>query len=189
MKNKLLCLAIAGLISTGTALDLRAGATAPNSASDARATSAELAGKHSHQVGMPDPADYSGLSRKVLQYSQAFAEITTQAKESELIETDWAQLGQLVDTENFERMGVFLGDEAEVINWQQYKKHISQYATHISWDGRLRRITETPGLVILELEEHNTVNGVTDISNTVTIYEFNDAGKIDHLDVYVMPLP
>ena len=32
------------------------------------------------------------------------------------------------------------------------------------------------------------MNGTTDVSNTVTIYEFTDAGKLRHLDVYVMPL-
>ena len=42
-----------------------------------------------------------------------------------------------------------------------------------------------PGLVYLELEERNTRDGVTDIANTVTIYEFNSSGKLCKLDVYV----
>ncbi len=190
MNKKLFCLAAASLIWTGAAMGLSPEAEAADA--DTSKPCAEQQGQKASADGdwMPSPDEYEGLSRKVLEYSKAFDEIIETAKESELTEADWEPLEKLVDTEDYERMGVFLDDEAEVIDWQQYKKYISQYvATHTSWDGKLRRITEVPGLVILELEEHNTANGVTDISNTVTIYEFNDDGKIDHLDVYVMPLP
>lgn len=137
---------------------------------------------------MPPSDQYSGLSRKVLEYSERFAAIVNRLKQPGFSESDWAPLEELVDTGNFVREGIFLGDKAEVIDWQQYKHYITQYGGHTSWDGSLRRITEVPGLVILELQERNTVNGVTDVSNTVTIYEFNDAGKLTHLDVYIMPL-
>lgn len=138
---------------------------------------------------MPDPAEYSGLSRNVLQYSEAFNQIIGKIKEPGFSDADWTPLETLIDTENFERMGVFLTPVAEVIGWEQYKKYITQYGGGTSWEGTLRRITEVPGLVILELEERNTRDGVTDVANTVTIYKFNDAGKLVHLDVYVMPLP
>jgi hypothetical protein len=72
-----------------------------------------------------------------------------------------------------------------VSNWQQYRQFIGQYGGKTSWEGTLRRITEVPGLVFLELEERNTRAGVTDVANTVTIYKFNTAGKLCNLDVYV----
>ncbi len=137
---------------------------------------------------MPNPNDYTGLSRKVLQYSDAFKRLADKIKEPGISDADWAPLEELVDVDKFERIGVFLTARAEVIGWQQYKKYISQYAGGTSWEGTLRHITEVPGRVILELEERNTKDGVTDVSNTVTIYDFNDAGKLCHLDVYVMPL-
>jgi hypothetical protein len=86
---------------------------------------------------------------------------------------------------SFQRVGVFLTNRAEVSNWQQYKQLITQYGGATEWEGTLRRITEVPGLVFLELEERNTRDGVTDVSNTVTIYEFNQGGKLCKLDVYV----
>lgn len=138
---------------------------------------------------MPSSIAYTGLSRKVLEYSEGFTRVVNKIKQPNFSDTDWQPLEQLVDTENFERVGVFLSDKAEVLNWPQYKHYISLYGAATSWEGALRRITEVPGLVILELEERNTINGKTDISNTVTIYEFNEAGKLTHLDVYVMPLP
>ena len=179
MKQKWRSLAAAGLICTVAAFGIQAGDEA--SADGAETTT----------IGnqMPDPAEYDGLTRQVLLYSDAFNAIVETAKERELAAEDWAPLEALVDVEDFERMGVFLGDEAEVIDWETYKHYITQYGAHTAWEGTLRRVTEVPGLVLLELEERNTVNGVTDVANTVTIYEFNEEGLLTHLDVYVMPLP
>ena len=42
--------------------------------------------------------------------------------------------------------------------------------------------------VFLELEERNTRDGVIDVSNTVTIYQFNADDKLIKLDVYIGPL-
>lgn len=137
---------------------------------------------------MPNPDSYTGLSRKVLQYSEGFSKIVERLKKGPVSDTDWASFEQVVDVDNFERVGVFLTPQAEVCGWKQYKDTISKYAGNTSWEGTLRHITEKPGQVILELEERNTRDGKTDISNTVTIYEFNEAGQVRHLDVYVMPL-
>ena len=134
---------------------------------------------------MPSPADYKGLSRKVLQYAESFLRIVNKTKQPGFSEADWAPLEELVDVANFQRVGVFLTSRAEVSDWQQYKRLIAQYGGMTSWEGTLRRITEVPGLVFLELEERNTRDGVMDISNTVTIYEFNRADKLRKLDVYV----
>ena len=134
---------------------------------------------------MPNPEAYKGLSRKVLQYSDRFLRVVNKIKQPGFSEADWTPLEELVDLKNFRRMGVFLTNCAEVSNWQQYKQLITQYGGVTAWEGTLRRITEVPGLVFLELEERNTRDGVTDVSNTVTIYEFNPAGKLSKLDVYV----
>ena len=134
---------------------------------------------------MPNPEAYKGLSRKVLQYSDRFLRVVNKIKQPGFSEADWTPLEELVDLRNFRRMGVFLTNCAEVSNWQQYKQLITQYGGVTAWEGTLRRITEVPGLVFLELEERNTRDGVTDVSNTVTIYEFNPAGKLCKLDVYV----
>lgn len=137
---------------------------------------------------MPDPETYSGLSRAVLRYSAAFAAIMTKAKSGALSDADWAAIEDVVDTGAYERIGVFMGPKAEVIDWPTYKRYVTQYAGAAAWEGTLRHITEVPGRVVLELEERNTIGGVLDVSNTVTIYEFTEAGKLRHLDVYVMPL-
>lgn len=137
---------------------------------------------------MPDPDDYTGLSRAVLQFGKGFREVVDKIKQPGFSEADWAPLEALVDVDRFERVGVFLTARAEVIGWPQYRSYVTQYGGDISWEGTLRCLTENGNRVIQELEERNTRNGVTDVSNTVTIFEFSDAGKLEHLDVYVMPL-
>jgi hypothetical protein len=134
---------------------------------------------------MPASENYSGLSRKVLQYSEHYKRIADRIRQGTASDADWAPMEQLVDVQNFRRVGVFLTAQVEVSTWQEYRKIIDQYGGMTEWEGTLRRITEVPGLVFLELEERNTRNGVTDVSNTVTIYEFNEAGRLRKLDVYV----
>jgi hypothetical protein len=134
---------------------------------------------------VPKSAAYKDLSRKVLQYSEQFLQLINNMKQPGFSEADWAPLEELVDVENFERAGLFEAERSELSNWQQYKQLLTQYGGKTSWEGTLRRITEVPGLVFLELEERNIRDGVTTVHNTVTIYKFNGAGKLCNLDVYV----
>jgi hypothetical protein len=137
---------------------------------------------------MPHSSEFSGNSRSVIAYSEAFTTLAEKAKQGPLTDADWEPIEQLVDVAAFVREGVFLGPRAEVIDWPTYRHYVTQYGGNTAWEGTLRRITETDGRVILELTERNIRDGHIDVSNTVTIYEFNDAGKLRHLDVYVMPL-
>lgn len=134
---------------------------------------------------MPSAQEYTGLARKVLQYSEGFLKIVNAIKQPGFREADWAPLEELVDVKNFRRQGVFLTDRAEISDWRQYRQLITEYGGMTAWEGTLRRITEVPNLVFLELEERNTRDGVTDVANTVTIYEFNSVAKLVKLDVYV----
>ena len=133
---------------------------------------------------MPPAAQFTGLARKVMEYSECFAAIVEKVKTG-LTEADWAQIEAMVDTAQFVRVGQFLTEKVETIDWPTYKGYITQYAGYTDWEGTLRRMTEGGNVVIQELEERNTRGGVTDIANTVMIYAFNEAGKLAHLDVYV----
>ena len=134
---------------------------------------------------MPSSDQFSGLSRKVIEYSEHFKLIVEKIKQQRLTDADWSTMEKLVDVDNFRRVGQFLTSTVETSTWAQYKSLIGQYGGMTDWEGTLRRVTETPGLVFLELEERNTRNGITDIANTVTIYKFDQAGKLSQLDVYV----
>lgn len=134
---------------------------------------------------MPDVDRFTGLTRKVMEYSACFADVVAKLKKPGFSDADWKPIEALVDVANFSRVGVFLTQEVETINWATYKHYIEKYGAATQWEGTLRRITEGPGVVVQELEERNTRGGITDISNTVMIYAFNGEGKLGHLDVYV----
>jgi hypothetical protein len=136
---------------------------------------------------MPSSTEYTGLTRTVLQYSEAFADIVRKSKTGTLTEADWAPLERIVDVAAYERVGVFATAKAEVIGWEKYKGYIAQFASDDTWEGTLRNVTEANGRVILELEERTGGSRDT-VANTVTIYEFNAAGQVRHLEVYVMQL-
>jgi hypothetical protein len=135
---------------------------------------------------MPPSSDFTGLSRKVIEYSEAFQQVIGQVKAGG--GADWTVFDPIVNTADYERVGTFLTAEAEVIGWDTYKQTITAYGGATDWEGTLRHITEQGNRVILELEERNTRGGETDVSNTVTVYEFDERQKLVHLDVYVMPL-
>ena len=130
--------------------------------------------------------NYTGLSRKVLDYSLLMKQLVDAAKKPGFTEADWAPLAALVDTETFERVGNF----KEVMRWPDYIAFLTGWAKTSGWEGSFKRITEAPNLVLLELEERSEIGGHRSVVNSVSVYEFNDAGKITHLDIYLqMELP
>lgn len=137
---------------------------------------------------IPPSNTFTGLTQQVIAYGEGFEHVIAALKQGEADEADWARLEALVDAAAFERVGMFLTAEVETIDWPTYRRYVSQYGHMTGWDGKLRRITESGNVVFQELEERNTRAGVTDISNTVTVFEFNEAGRIVHLDVYVAHL-
>jgi hypothetical protein len=99
---------------------------------------------------------------------------------------DWAPLEALVATENFKRTGVF----REVQNWPQYAEMLTAWARSIdTFETTVRRMTETSNLVFYEIEErHYRGNSVT-VVNSMTVFSFDENGKIHHLDVYLQQSP
>ena len=91
--------------------------------------------------------NYSGKSRKVLDYSQVMKHMVEEAKKPGFSADSWGQLEDLIDTARFERVGNF----KEVMNWQQYIDFLCQWAQHSEWDCSFKRITEQGNTVFLEL--------------------------------------
>jgi hypothetical protein len=128
------------------------------------------------------PAGAEGaLSAKVLEFERIVRETVTRAKEPGFSADDWAPLAELVDVERFERVGCWL----EVMNWQEYTEFLTTWAVRTAFGSKQRRISELPGLVFLELQETNSTEEQTTVVNSLSVYEFNDAGKLRHLDIYL----
>ncbi len=130
--------------------------------------------------------NYSGLSRKVLDYNVVTKRMNEECKQAGFRDEAWDEhFSKVFDTENFQRIGHL----KEVMDYPTYLRFQTQWAPKSSWECSFKRITESDNVVVLELEERATHGGVTNVVNTVSIYEFNDTGKIYRLDVYLQQQP
>jgi len=125
--------------------------------------------------------DYSGLSRKVLEYSILMKRLVDQAKQPGFSVESWAPLAEMVAVDEFERVGNF----KEVMTWRKYVEFLTQWAMGSEWEGSFKRVTEHDGVVLLELEERSRIGDHSSVVDSVSVYEFDAAGKIRHLDIYL----
>lgn len=118
------------------------------------------------------------LTRKVLDYEAAMERLVPVAKSP----NDWAPLAEFVAVDDFERIGTFL----EVHNWRQYTEMLTQWvAATPKFETTLRRVSELPGLVYFEIEERHFRGDRVDVVNSMTVFSFNETGKIRYLNVYL----
>jgi hypothetical protein len=118
------------------------------------------------------------LTRKVLDYTQTMKRLVPAITAP----ADWAPLAEFVAVDEFERVGTFL----EVQDWQQYTEMLTQWASATeTFETTVRRISELPGLVYFEIEERHFRGGNVNVVNSMTVFEFDEDGRIRHLDVYL----
>jgi hypothetical protein len=129
--------------------------------------------------------DHVGRSRTVLEYALVTKRLVDEAKKPGFSVDGWAPLAELVATDEFERVGAF----KEVMDWPAYVDFLTNWATSSEWECSLRRITETPSAVFLELEERSRIGEFSNAVNSLSVYEFTVAGKIRHIDLYLQMEP
>jgi hypothetical protein len=118
------------------------------------------------------------LTGKVLDYVETMRRLVPAADAA----ADWAPLENFVAVDEFERVGTFLEQQ----NWQQYTEMLTQWASATnSFETTVRRITEVGGFVYFEVEERHFRGDNVHVVNSMTVFGFDDAGKIRHLDVYL----
>jgi hypothetical protein len=118
------------------------------------------------------------LTRKVMQHQDIVRQLVPTVKTPD----DWAPLASLIAVDDFERVGTFL----EVQNWQQYAEMLTGWANSVdSFETSVRRVTEVSQLVYFEIEERHFFGGNAHVVNSMSVFEFDDAAKISHVNVYL----
>lgn len=118
------------------------------------------------------------LTRAVLDYVETMTRMVRGSEPP----TDWTPLGAFVAVDEFERIGTFL----EVQDWEQYTQMLTQWGSAIaSFETTVRRISEVDRLVYYEVEERHLRGDDVTVINSMTVFAFDDDGKIRHLDVYL----
>jgi hypothetical protein len=120
-------------------------------------------------------------SRRALEYSYVMKGLVERSKDPAFTPADWAPLAALVATDVFERIGNF----KEKVTWDQYDDLLTVWGKSTVWDFTVRRVTEGPDYCVLELYERATYPDRYEEYNSVSVYEFDAAGKLRHLDVYL----
>jgi hypothetical protein len=125
------------------------------------------------------------LTEKVFDFLGRMEHLVSEAKGAVSSEY-WAPLTEFVAVDEFKRLvpknafppPVEGKDDPwarTVMDWPQYLECFNLWAmASPTFSNVIKRIAELPGLVYLEIEEHH---GDT-IFNSLSIYEFNDDGKI-----------
>ena len=111
-------------------------------------------------------------------------------------------MAEFFDTDQFERMtadfSAFVSEEmseaegfdasafaAQTLDWSGYIEVMSAWMLSPSlWDYTVLRIAELPNLVYVELQERVSATGQGDdytSANSLSVYEFNEDGKIVRL--------
>jgi hypothetical protein len=133
---------------------------------------------HSMIDPSPDLEPAGTLTRTVLDYQETMKRLVPTVRAS----ADWDPLVQFVAVDEFVRVGTFL----EVQNWPQYTEMLTQWASATdSFETTVKRISEFGGLVYFEIEERHFRGVNVNVVNSMTVFAFNDDGKIHHLDVYL----
>ena len=133
-------------------------------------------------IGSPDPATVGPLARNVLEYGEVMERIVVAAKEPGFTEAGWDDLAALIDVAKFRRVG---NDKAEM-GWEVYRGLLTMWATTTDFWAEFHRISEVGNVVFLELTEHNTPRGGAEsVVNSMSVYEYDEAGKLVHLDIYL----
>ena len=118
------------------------------------------------------------LTRSVLAYTETITRLVPTVRAAK----DWAPLMEFVALDKFQRVGVF----REVQDWHQYAEMLTRWASGIdSFETSLLRVSELPDLVYYEVEERHHLTGGVRVVNSLTVFHFDPASKIRHLDVYL----
>jgi hypothetical protein len=124
-------------------------------------------------------------ARAVARYNEIMQEVADKARQPGFTKDGWNALAEVVDTENFQRLGNFM----EVQTWQEYVDMLHAWGSSTKFSSEFRRMIENGGenggIVTLELQENN--NG--GLVNSLSMYEINKAGKLFRLHIYLqMPM-
>jgi hypothetical protein len=131
-----------------------------------------------------DPAAVdSPLALKAIEFTETIERIVVSAKDPGFdAEAGWAALEALIDVERFERVG----NDKAVMGWAVYRDLLNAWGGTTDFWKEFRRISEVGDRVFLELTEHNTPKGGKEsVVNSMSVYQFDEAGRLIHLDIYL----
>ncbi|MFV8817050.1 hypothetical protein [Haliea sp. E17] len=95
---------------------------------------------------------------------------------------DWDALADVVDTASFQRIGPF----HDIVDWAGYTALLTEWVNQSEgWDPVVKRLSESADAVFMQCEEMITSGDTVFPFYSLSMYEFNPAGKIQRISVYM----
>ena len=117
-----------------------------------------------------------------LAYTDCIKRTVDAAKQPGFKEAGWDELAALLDVDTFERVG----NDKVAMGWEAYRGLLMKWATTTHFWAEFHRICQVGNLVFLNLTEHNTpVGGAESVVNSLTSYEYDDAGRLVRLGIFL----
>ena len=122
------------------------------------------------------------LTTQVIDFVNTMKTLVEKGRQPGFTREDWAPMAEFIARDEFVRVGPF----HDKLDWDEYEAFLTEWVvTSEGWNPVAKRINEAPGIVYLELDEMVTDGDTTFPFHSLSIYEFNDAGKICRIDVYM----
>lgn len=128
----------------------------------------------------PGPPPPASLAARAQQYIEMVTEIARMAKLPDYTAAAWTALAPLVATDAF----LLIGHGKQELDWPAAMARMDRWARTTEFSFGLRRVEEAGRLVFMELDERIAVQGQTSNRQTMTVYEFDAAGKLRRLDAF-----
>ena len=122
------------------------------------------------------------LSAVAINFVNTMKRIADKGREPGFSKADWAPLAAFIEQDGFVRVGPY----HDQCDWAHYEELITQWVTHSEgWTPVVKRINEAPGVVFMQCEEMITQGDQIFPFHSLAAYEFNAAGKICRIDVFM----
>ncbi len=121
------------------------------------------------------------LTPRVMALVECMKELVAKGMQSGVDDADFCSLEALL-ADDFERVGPF----HDAKDWPGYRELVKQWVNNTQgWRPELRRIAEAPGLVFMQCEEMITHGDSEFPFHSLSMYEFDKAGRIRRIEVYM----
>ncbi len=128
----------------------------------------------------PPPPRPSSLAACALRYVEIVTAIVQGAKSPGHTASAWNELAPLVAIDSFQ----LVGRSKQELDWPAAVACMDRWARTSEFTSNLRRVEEADRLVFMELDEQVTARGRTTTRHTMTVYEFDAAGKLRRLAAF-----
>ena len=107
-------------------------------------------------------------------------QIGQRAKQPDFAAEGWDELAENVATDCF----LYVGRTKETLRWPDFLTHLDRWRRAVDYACTVDRVEQSGNLVFLQLDERETTGDALRQLTTMTIFEFDAAGRLRRIDAF-----